>query len=537
MRGRKTEMSEARAQTNCQSAMLCAVAIAIVLMVSCGARAYELHAKVVFDHSARSATEADDWEGAAYGAAERKLSEVRGFGLRDVDPDFSNQRDGNDPSPPELWVHWALWLVVTWLGSLVLLVAIGEALSMLTLRFANRGPAEGSGQASGLDPWLRRTYRSVLAAMCVYYFVSLPLVVLMILGFGALFTYFSTAGGYIRPKGLVAVAIVVGSSLYAMFRSLVLRPKDRDPGERLVLSRHPELRAVLDEVASKIGTRPVDSVYVTPNVEVAVLERGGLLRRWTGASERCLVLGTGVLEGMKIREFKAILAHEYGHFRNEDTAGGGLALAVRHSLGTFAEHLEFSAGRTWLNPAWWFVCVFVRVFHRTSRGATRLQEMLADRWSAFAYGSEAFARGLSHVVTRTIRFAAHVQATVEEALAADSQVTNVYSFVPVRELDSGKINAAVAMTMSRRPAAYDSHPPPADRIARVNGLNAAGPPLTPADLREAWTLLSGREDLERRMTSELRAELAGQGLWLSANPSDRIHARSARKVSPRTIGR
>jgi Zn-dependent protease with chaperone function len=369
--------------------------------------------------------------------------------------------------------------------------------------------------------------------MCVYYFVSLPLVALMILGFGVLFTYFSTAGGYIRPKGLIAVAIVVGSSLYAMFRSLVLRPKDRDPGERLVLSRHPELREVLDEVASRIGTRPVDSVYVTPNVEVAVLERGGLLGRWTGASQRCLVLGTAVLEGMRVREFKAILAHEYGHFRNEDTAGGSLALAARHSLGTFAEHLEFSAGRTWLNPAWWFVCVFGRVFHRTSRGATRLQEMLADRWSAFAYGSEAFACGLSHVVTRTVRFAAHVQATAEEALAANTQVTNLYSFVPVRQLDSGRIDAAVAMTMSHRPAPYDSHPPPSDRIARVNGLNAPGPPLTPADAREAWTLLSGREDLERRMTSELRAELAAQGLWPSANPSDPRHTRSARKVSPR----
>lgn len=45
--------------------------------------------------------------------------------------------------------------------------------------------------------------------------------------------------------------------------------------------------------------------------------------------ERFLILGVGVLEGTKLRPFRAILAHEYGRFSNCDTAGGGLALADR----------------------------------------------------------------------------------------------------------------------------------------------------------------------------------------------------------------
>ena len=52
--------------------------------------------------------------------------------------------------------------------------------------------------------------------------------------------------------------------------------------------------------------------------------------------KRALVLGAGVLDGMKLRAFKGILAHEYGHFHNEDTAGGGFALAVRRSVLTMA---------------------------------------------------------------------------------------------------------------------------------------------------------------------------------------------------------
>ena len=55
-------------------------------------------------------------------------------------------------------------------------------------------------------------------------------------------------------------------------------------------------------------------------------------RQLRGRAERCLILGVGVLEGLKIGPFKAVLAHEYGHFTNKDTAGGGFALAVRRSL-------------------------------------------------------------------------------------------------------------------------------------------------------------------------------------------------------------
>src|SRR2546425_8822909 len=92
-------------------------------------------------------------------------------------------------------------------------------------------------------------------------------------------------------------------------------------------------RSVLDEVAQRVGTRPVDNVYMTPGAQVAVMERGrSMLARARGRAERCLILGAAALEGMRLGPFKAILAHEYGHFSNRDTAGGGVALAGGRSL-------------------------------------------------------------------------------------------------------------------------------------------------------------------------------------------------------------
>jgi len=95
--------------------------------------------------------------------------------------------------------------------------------------------------------------------------------------------------------------------------------------------------------------------------------------------------------------FKAVLAHEYGHLSNRDTAGGGFALAVRRSLTTAAVGLAERGVATWYNPAWLFLTGFNRVFLRISQGASRLQETLADRWAASAYGARYFEQGLRHL--------------------------------------------------------------------------------------------------------------------------------------------
>ena len=90
-------------------------------------------------------------------------------------------------------------------------------------------------------------------------------------------------------------------------------------------------------------------------------------------------------------QLKAVLAHEYGHFVNRDTAGGGLALAVRRAVWQMAESLASGGAARWYNPAWLFVTGFHKLFLRVSQGASRLQEILADRWAALAYGGAEFA--------------------------------------------------------------------------------------------------------------------------------------------------
>src|SRR4029079_11659575 len=181
-------------------------------------------------------------------------------------------------------------------------------------------------------------------------------------------------------------------------------------------------------------------VYLTPGTDLAVFERGGMLRQLRGNTERCLILGVGVLDGLELAPFKAILAHEYGHFSNQDTAGGGFALAVRRSLFTMAHHLAAGGAATWYNPAWWFVNGFHRVFLRISQGASRLQEVLADRWAAFTYGAAAFERGLRHVIERSVYFDAHADAALGKAIQTKIPLANLYQVEPARLPDQADLS-------------------------------------------------------------------------------------------------
>jgi Zn-dependent protease with chaperone function len=286
-----------------------------------------------------------------------------------------------------------------------------------------------------------------------------------------------------------------------------VRVRDEDPGLRLESDKQPRLRAALNEVAGRVGTRAVDQVYLTPGTDIAVMERGGMLRQLRGASERCLILGAGVLDGMKVGEFKAVLAHEYGHFSNLDTAGGGFALAVRRSVLVMTMSLMQSGAAAWYNPAWWFVRGFHRVFLRISQGASRLQEVLADRWAAFAYGSQPFERGLRHVIERSVRFDAHVAATLREVIANQRGLANLYTYEPGKPTGPADIERAVQAALFAKPSPYDSHPAPADRLAWVQALGAPPTASAAEDAAEVWTLMAGREDLEKQMTYRVRENI------------------------------
>ncbi|MCM2334731.1 MAG: M48 family metallopeptidase, partial [Anaeromyxobacteraceae bacterium] len=445
-----------------------------------------------------------------HGEARRHLAAARAAGLA---PEQADRLEGFVDDAEPAWSRWGgagLWLLGGWAAVLVLLLGAGAALSAATLRGARAmatDRAAGGGRGARA---LRRVYGAVLWLTCAVYYLSLPLVVLLVAAAGyAMWTLFA-AIGRIPVKLAAVVAIMALVSLWAVLKSLwasVMRREGGDPGLRLQPGEHPRFDAALAQAAARVGTRPVDAVFLTPGTDAAVYERGNLARRLSGRTERRLILGVGLLDGMTQGQLKAVLAHEYGHFVNRDTAGGGLALSVRRSVLQMAESLASGGAAAWYNPAWLFVTNFHKLFLRVSQGASRLQEILADRWAALAYGGQNFAAGLSHVVARSIRFDKLADASLREVVDGGLGLRNLYRYTPATPPPEAAVAAEIERAMQDEPSPYDSHPRPADRIAWVGDV----PSAHGGDLdvhAPAWALFADREALERRLTDEVRANVA-----------------------------
>jgi hypothetical protein len=241
-------------------------------------------------------------------------------------------------------------------------------------------------------------------------------------------------------------------------------------------------------------------VYLTPGTDVAVMERGK-----SNPKERCLILGVAAMDGFALRPFKAVVGHEYGHFSNRDTAGGVLALAVRNSLNATAVALIQGGAAAWYSPAWLFISGFHRVFMRISQGASRLQEVLADRWAVFAYGADAFERGLRHVVERSVRFNEHVGVTLKEVVDRQVPLANLYTYAPATA--GPDLTAAIEESLSRKVSPYDSHPSPAERFELVRALPARATEAEADDDAPAWSLFTDPGAVQHEMTAQVRANV------------------------------
>ena len=406
-------------------------------------------------------------------------------------------------------------VLVGWAAGFFLLVLIGLGLSAATAGGVAKLPKKDRELPVGA---LHKVYRGVLTLVSFYYFVSLPIVAVVIISFSALLVVGSVSATEIPVKAVIAVVLLSLYVLIAMARSLRFDRDDVDPGLRIDLEDHEKLRDTLAEVAKAVGTRPVDEVYLVPGSVVSMTESGGFWKQARGRGARELVLGVAALDGLSLRAFKALIAHECGHFRHDRNAGGDLALSVRRSLDLAEAHMEENGISSSFNPAWWLVAGFREAFLRLSQGAVRLQEIVADQRAAKAYGAAELAMGLEHTTRRAVVFEAHAEAVFAQVEEKKSPLHNVYTYELAEPLDEDELAAKVDKMMSPLPEPFESHPRPKERAAWLAAMKVKG--TAPEDAGLAWALFGDREAIEEAMTVVLAK---GRGVAVEEGDGEDAH--------------
>jgi Zn-dependent protease with chaperone function/Zn-finger nucleic acid-binding protein len=104
----------------------------------------------------------------------------------------------------------------------------------------------------------------------------------------------------------------------------------------------PQLFAFIHRLCDEVGAAAPHRVFLTPDVNAAAETSAslfGLLR----PTPKNLILGLGLVNVLTLSEFKAVLAHEFGHFAQSSMKLGVCVYAVNRVL------LEVVAGRDWLD--------------------------------------------------------------------------------------------------------------------------------------------------------------------------------------------
>lgn len=262
------------------------------------------------------------------------------------------------------------------------------------------------------------------------------------------------------------------------------------PGPRLTPDTQPRLFAVIKEVAERMGQAMPREVYLVPNLNAFVSERGGILGI---GRRRVMGIGLALLQTQTLSQFRFILAHEFAHYHGGDTALGPWIYRTRAAL---ERSLVSLRERSWLQaPFIWYWHQFMRL----TQGVARQEEFAADALAANTFGAGPGMAGLGKVASLSMAFDAYFNREYVPALNGGTRppLSDGFSrFLAVPGIQKGltEIDRHEAEEAKAHP--YDSHPSTRERLVALQDIP---PGETPTDDPLAITLIDDLPSLEQAL--------------------------------------
>ena len=242
----------------------------------------------------------------------------------------------------------------------------------------------------------------------------------------------------------------------------------RIPGEPASPRSHPRLFAELSAIARAVGEPLPEEVYLVQDVNAGVRQRGGVMGV---GGRRVMLLGVPLMSILRISEFRAVLAHEFGHYRGGHTQLAPWIYKTREAIGRTLTHLSGHSAML-MGP----FLQYGRMFLTITQDISRLQEYEADALAARVAGAKAFIAGLRGVYGASVAYAHYCRENtpvyadrLTPRPAPDEHFMRFLRLPRTGDL----IRKAMAEELKHPELdAFDSHPPLAARIAALEKLPA-----------------------------------------------------------------
>jgi Zn-dependent protease with chaperone function len=401
----------------------------------------------------------------------------------------------------------------------IVLLVLGPPLGYVTLAVARHHHVKYRLLLAILGVPVRLLYHLIVAVSILYSYLFIPVLlfgVMTIIGVSAYRSFVRTPSpddAVIGLQLLVAGILFLSAFLPAAVAMLFVQSRGPTFERQLKYEEAPLLWNIVKEVARRVDIRPVDIIAITPGVIIDMIEQGGFAPTFWRTGRRKLLLGFAALPGMTQSQFKAILAHEYGHFNNRGTAGGSWIHQVHTATSEAIHELDTESAETEsfrLMQYLHFTRILIKFYYRyiflpATIGAAQLQEIIADRCAVGAYGISNFSNALRHIVRQGVVFEAQFQREEEDARKTKRRIHNLYTlpaFPPEREQE---ITSLIEQAMNQTTSIDDTYLAPNERIRLVSAIRLDEEIET--DTGMVWDLFTNPEALQVEMTQVLQRNL------------------------------
>jgi Zn-dependent protease with chaperone function len=235
-------------------------------------------------------------------------------------------------------------------------------------------------------------YKLRLGALAVLGYAYIGAVLSLLVVLLTAFVLFALRGGALilvfKKVGVVLIALIglVARSIWVKF--------EPPAGRSIRRVEAPELFAFIDDVRRQVRAPRAHRILITNNFNAAVVQlpRLGIF----GWQKNYLLLGLPLMQGLTVGEFKAVIAHEFGHLCGAHGKFGAWIYRLRAGWGRLSQALigDEHWGSFLFVP---FFRWFGPMFAGYSFVQARQQEYEADRVSAEVVGRAIAAEALIRV--------------------------------------------------------------------------------------------------------------------------------------------
>lgn len=408
-------------------------------------------------------------------------------------------------------------------------------------------PVNVPAEVTGVSPEFRQEVKGVMGNLVLFfavYFLMLALSVALVaasvyMGI-KLVIVLSNIYGFIIGIGVIGLGVMT----FFFLIKFLFRVSRRNMGDAIEVKEadQPELFAFIRQLTIDTQTQFPKKIFLTPDVNASVFYNASFLSMFLPVRKN-LQIGLGLVNSLNVGEFKAVMAHEFGHFSQRSMKLGSYVYNVNRVIHNMLFENEGYGGmlRTWASGGDVFV-IFARitvwivkgiqhvlasmyeVVNKRYSSLSRQMEFHADAVAASVSGSENLVTGL-----RRIEFSAYsfhiLQGHCETQVSEKKWTDNIYtvhsklmlrlaaeSGIPVEHnlpviSDNNETNAGSSRIVYRDQ--WASHPATEDRIEKLRHWAVAGP----VTQEPAWSLFRDAGSLQQALTVKMYGDtLMTQGI-------------------------